>query len=643
MKVKRLVSYFVALLMIISIVLTGCGSKSTSTSNNTKKNAPKSTSSSGPQVNKKKVFRFAGVGWWPKPPLYQGNPFANGGIGAPPVFVMPEGLFKFVRVTDELINQLAESYEQKGNETIVHIRKNVKWNDGQPFTSKDVWAYYMLNNGAFILRYLTGIDTPDDYTVVFKWATPAPEDRLKILLIAQDQQAQIPYHIYGKYVDKAAELLKKGQPTNDPNKKGAFGLYYDKNVSDEIAKNWQDFLKENPKLPIMTGPYMVKTVTASDMVMVKNPYYWDKSKQKFDMITAKQTDASGSLAMLKTGQIDWADFTPAKDILDSILAGNKDLVHYQVPDPADPGFVYNIQKPPFNDVNVRKAIVYTLDREKIKDVGNYFGKVGDVSLTGMPLNMVEKWVPQDIRDKMTKYTYDPAKAEELLKAAGWTKGSDGKWRDKNGKLYNFVIGVASGAPFANAAEVAAEQMSKFGLPTKLMSVDPSLYYTNAQKPKNAYDMSVEFIDVSWGFNHPWWPLSAFYWGFPSQAGNFPTVEDEKSPDYGKLKMVLPGPDGKAVDIDQTIKQMFYMSDEEVRRAAGNIVWITNENAFGVDFYQNVTGFWINAKMIKNIPFEDQIQKYNRNMPLPTSEEDIKTICRYHFGVYGLYAGFYEPR
>ncbi|WP_073344123.1 hypothetical protein [Caldanaerobius fijiensis] len=145
-------------------------------------------------------------------------------------------------------------------------------------------------------------------------------------------------------------------------------------------------------------------------------------------------------------------------------------------------------------------------------------------------------------------------------------------------------------------------------------------------------MSAEWIDVTWGYNYPWWPLSNFYWGFPSNAGNFPRIQS--GPNKGKLNMVLPGPDGKPVDVDKVLNEMLYMSEDDVKKAASDLVWIANENAFGLDWFQNVTGTWFNmktTKMAKGWPMQDQIQKYNRDMPLPTDPEDIERIAETNFG------------
>ncbi|SHF01586.1 peptide/nickel transport system substrate-binding protein [Caldanaerobius fijiensis DSM 17918] len=635
MKAKKLVGVVLAVFMILSVLVTGCRSKSTS------------NSSSGGKTTVKEAV-FPRVGGWPKPPLFQGNVFSSAGIGTAYAF-MAEGLYQYVRSTDKIYPRLAEGMpENKGNETIVHIRKDAKWNDGQPFTSKDVWAFYTLNNGAFITKYLTSIETPDDYTVVFKWADPQLNETIKTLLVGQDLQATIPYHIYKQFVDKADEILKSLPTTDDLTKRGPFTKLIDDKTNAELNKNWQNFITYKIDKPILTGPYIVDKVTASDMILKKNPYYYNKYKIHYDIVHLYQTDSTGALAMLQNGRVAQSEDNFTRDEIESMLSKNKDLVFYPMKDPAAFGFAFNLQKTPFNDVNVRRAIVYALDRKKIRDVVNWTGILTDYSALGMPQNM-DNWINPDIKDKLTKYNFDPEKAAQLLEKSGWKKGSDGIWRDKNGKQYEFTIAAPSGwSQLILADQIASDQLKKFGLPTKLLTIDGTIYWQNAGWPKCMYDMSSDWMDVTWGFMIPYWAFHNFYEGGPSSFGNFPRITNQQSKDYGKINMILPGPDGQLIDIRKTIDSMLYMNEEQMKDTASKLAWITNENAFAVDYFLNTAFTTVNMKYIdKNtLPMADRIDKYNRNMPVPTDPKDAEAVANINFGfdsgIYDIATGNWRP-
>lgn len=644
LKNKSIKTLFVRIWVLCTIaifVTSGCGNLGVKNSKERSTSKIASEAANNKVIyNKQAIWRE--VGTWPKPPLYQGNPFASGGVGAAYSFVF-EPLFQFVRSTDKVYPRLAESLKDEGNKTIVTLKRGVTWNDGKPFTSKDVWAYYTLNNGTQVTAYLDKIETPDDYTVIFIWNNPMPYLKLRDLFIALDYMT-IPYHIYGKYVDKANELLSQCKKATDINKRGPFGLEIDQKTSDELMKNWQEFLKDNPKYPIGTGPYIVKNVTASDMVLVKRDDYYNSKNVHFNTVTFKQVDPTSGLAMLKAGQLERFDSTPPKDMLESILNSNKDLVHYVMRGTGCTGTTFNLKKAPFNDVRFRRAVVFALDRNKIREAANYYAENYDISVSAIPPSTIEKEVLPEVQDKMTKFIYDPSKAEQLLKEIGWNKGSDGVWRDKNGKMYEFIIGATNtNLWFTNSSELVAEQLTKFGLPTKMQVVDPTVYYTNAQNGK--YDMATDFTNITWSFLEPYFSLYNFYFGAAGKYAQFDYVRS--GPQAGKLNLVLPGIDGKPVDIDKSIRGLPYIQDDnERKKVVSNLVWITNENAFGIVFFQNVTGTWGNLKTVSGWPWPDGIKKYNRNLPIPTDPDDIERIAETNIGFAGiqmLVDGTYSPK
>ncbi|MFD2612276.1 ABC transporter substrate-binding protein [Paenibacillus gansuensis] len=611
---KRKIGVMLSILCISSTLLAACSdSASKSSVNSNTAQTKDGITSDRPAVNKDKMFRMTGT--WPKPPLYQGNLYAAGGVGIPFHYIY-EGLFQNVRSTDKVYNILAESYEHKGNQTVIKLRQNAKWNDGKPFTSKDVWAFYTLNHGVEVTHYVKSIEYPDDYTVIFNWFDKSPSDEVKIKMIGQDMVASIPYHIYKAFVDRDAALLAKAKPHNDPNKKTPYGLDLTQ-IAEEVGKVWQDFMKSNPKFPITTGPFMVKKVTNSDLLMEKNPYYWNLENIHFDKFAMKDPgpDPAAGFALLRSGKIDYMEHTPPKDILDSILAANEDLVHYKTFDPACVGMIFNTTKAPFNNVEFRKALIYALDREKLRDVGNIYGEVPKTALTGMAPSETKKWVTDDVKSKLTDYSYNPEKAAEILNKLGWSKGTDGKWRDPQGKLPEFIIAVNSSWVIGvNPGQVAAEQLTKFGIPTKLLAVDGSIFYKKAEQGE--YQMAMDFTDTTWGTMFPWSPLRNQYWGLLARMAGF---QKDKN---GALDLKIPGPDGQVLDMEKELQNMPYLKTEkELQEISSKIAWITNENAYGVDFFQNVTGFWANKKTVKGWPMEDQIEASDRNMMLGTTPED----------------------
>ncbi len=110
------------------------------------------------------------------PEALHGNPYAPPGIDAATSYVW-DRLIDFVPIPKETYHpMLGESFKEEGNKLTVALRKDAKWTDDKPFTSKDVISTYNLYfvNNHTVWRYLDKIEAPDDYTVVFTWKKASP-------------------------------------------------------------------------------------------------------------------------------------------------------------------------------------------------------------------------------------------------------------------------------------------------------------------------------------------------------------------------------------------------------------------------------------------------------------------------------------
>lgn len=169
--------------------------------------------------------------------------------------------------------------------------------------------------------------------------------------------------------------------------------------------------------PVGSGPYLLdpSTVPGSQVVFVKNPRYWDKSKIKFDKITLKiMTDVTARLNAVMSGQVDVAllDVRTA----DTAKKRGLTLTQYNVDWQGLLLFDRNgkINKA-LGDARVRQAIAHAIDRAALlKTVQGGYGE-----LTNQIFSKASgAYVPS--LDSM--YKYDPAKAKALLSSAGYANG-----------------------------------------------------------------------------------------------------------------------------------------------------------------------------------------------------------------------------
>lgn len=598
-----------------------------------------------PTVNKEKVLTIT-WGTWPKPPEFQGNPFTQGGVGELGKYIF-EPLMQFTRSTDFVHKRLATSIEHKENETIVTLRDDVTWNDGEKFTADDVVAAFYLNPRT-VCNYVSAIEKVDDYTVKFVWLEPAPFNELRDLMIAQDGTMNVPYHIFKEYVDKAKSIYEAAENATKEEiaiSRTAFGKKLTDEQNEEISQNWNKMMELTYPDPIGTGPFVVDTVTASDAVLVKRKDYWAADQIYFEKIHHVMATAEAQLGMLRNATTDSYPGSLPKDLAESILASNDDIVFYPSFDPACHVLFFNQRRKPFDDVNFRRALVYALNRTAIREGANYYGKEFPISIAGIPPSSIPTYVSEEAQSKLTKFEYNPDMAAKILEENGWKRNSEGIWEDKDGNTYSFTIAVNAGWQPAGvvdtAASIAAEQLKAFGFPTEVIAVDNSVFWNNAAV-EGQYDMAIDWGDVTWGFMYPWSALSNTFKGGPSELMGLP-----RDPETNRVKITVKDMDGNEVNPVELVDRLPTIKDEAERnKIIDTLVWICNENAYGVNLYQNTTGVWENRKNVTGLPMEDEIDDFNQFMPVGRTPEEIQKIAELNWGFCGIqkiWSGDLKPR
>lgn len=164
-----------------------------------------------------------------------------------------------------------------------------------------------------------------------------------------------------------------------------------------------------------TGPYVLQkkaSVVGDYYTYAPNPYYWNKSAQYYKTVVIKVIPTQNSiLDALKTGQIDAApgDYTTAaaaKAAGLSVTDVDSEFLGLTLADRAG-----SLNKA-LSDVRVRQAINYAIDRQTITKA--LFGSYA------VPTESIV--YPTSTSQSGTYYTYDPAKAQQLLAAAGYSHG-----------------------------------------------------------------------------------------------------------------------------------------------------------------------------------------------------------------------------
>ncbi|MFC3831586.1 MULTISPECIES: ABC transporter substrate-binding protein [Deinococcus] len=254
------------------------------------------------------------------------------------------------------------------------LRDGVKWHDGSAFTSKDVkFSIELANNpdsgSAFAAKFgnITTIQTPNARTVVLTLSKPNAA-----LLDALTNFMILP----------AAPLSKI--PARDL----------------RTSAWWRTS-------PVGTGPFRWgRLVPDQYNELTANPTYF-RGRPKVDRLVNRYfKEQAAAVLALKSGDIDFTyltldDTRSFTGSAVSILSGPSQVANY---------LGFNNAAPLFKDVRVRQALLHAIDRTTI--VKQLYG--GGAELANCPVTNA-RYVPKGVNT----YAYDPAKARQLLQAAGW--------------------------------------------------------------------------------------------------------------------------------------------------------------------------------------------------------------------------------
>jgi len=226
--------------------------------------------------------------------------------------------------------------------------------------------------------------------------------------------------------------------------------------------------------PIGTGAFMVTKYTPkSEVDLVANPTYWRGAPRMKRLIYRFIPDDTTRLAELQTGHIDIMQKVAIAQV--SVIKGAPGLHLYPVGSPTVEGIFLDPRISPTNNVLIRQAINYAIDRKSIiKDVLGGYGTLVSTWQSAQSFGNDPALAP---------YPYDPTKAKALIAQA----------HIKGPLSLRFTID-GTDSIFKQVAEVIVAELQQVGFTVALETVDPVVHYgTNI--PKGKYGNMAEF---GWG-------------------------------------------------------------------------------------------------------------------------------------------------
>ena len=589
-------------------------------------------------------------------------------------YFVVEGLYRYVRSTDEIYCQLAESlpvhvtkdmadykdvmgadafdyYQGLGKSEVkvsqVKIRDGAKWQNGEDFIAKDVWAYYYMIHPTSS-NYMAGIKVVDEKNLEFVWnPVKEPADAVKNLLLAQDKSGTLKYDLFSSYVDPIFDIVMNSPLNTNQSLWGAFNRFStdEQIVRMNVIRN--NFYTFSPAWYVATGPFKLETFSATQILLTKNEYYWSADDIGFEKVKLySSNDLNQTYSLITNGYITYYDGFIQQDTLESMLANNSDLINLKMYDPGSIGITFNIKKDVFKDEKVREAFQYIFDRDEVRLSANPYATTSYYPLLGMAASEAERYMSKNHFDALPKYSHNEEKAALLLEEAGWQK-ADGKW-NKDGKQVTITLGAPSSHDISStASEAVAAQLKKFGINVNLLK--STSFYGNAEQENSIYDMTLEWTDLNMSFSYPTGSYNQFanLYSKWCHVDRYPNNYSD-SQKAGSPRLFFDGLDGDTdtYEFANYINSFYSVDPNELT----NLVDVFNTGLanmnLGIQFFQNVTASTINTSHITGVPFEEYWSVDSNVTYVPgVNTDDFFVVARTNLpfaASYNIIFGVYQP-
>ena len=434
-------------LAAVSVLVTACGGSSSS-GTSASGTSSKTTATASTVAGKLVVDNESGSTW-----TCQFNPFnpavtlvSFGWIYEPLEYV---NILKTGSTTPWLASSSAWSNAFK---TLTFtIRPGASWSDGQPFSAADVAYTFnaMKSDKAIDLNAvwkanggpLTDVALKGNQ-VAFTFATPSQP---YFYLIA-DQTPIVPKHIWS---------------TLNQSKLHSYADTH----------------------PVGTGPYLMSSCAPQNIKYLNNPHYW-QSASGHPVPAVKEVDYPAFLSntaanlVLSQGGAQWGgQYIP--NIQSFYISKDPAHRHYWFAPVLNVSIFPNLTNPVLSQLPVRQAISLAIDRQTVSRLGES-GYQAPANQTGVVLPTYSSWSDSSLTSTSST-TANPSKAQQTLTAAGFTKGSDGVFRDKSGTPLSFTLKTISGySDWDSSLQLITQQLKAAGIKITVQDENTTSYTADLQ-------------------------------------------------------------------------------------------------------------------------------------------------------------------
>ncbi|MFT9392640.1 ABC transporter family substrate-binding protein [Bifidobacterium sp.] len=288
-----------------------------------------------------------------------------------------------------------------------------------------------------------------------------------------------------------------------------------------FTKGWEN----KPHNEWAAGPYIVQSVSDSQVVFVPNPKWWG-NKAKLTKVTFKQMETSASINAFKNGEIDVTSASTA-DRLKTVMSVSDAYIRRAYSSSVNT-YTINTKNGAVKDLQVRKALVQAIDRSQIAKI-SFQGLSWSEKLPG---SVILPQFQEGYEDNMPAAAkYSAANAKKTLKADGYKLGSNGYFT-KDGKTLDVSYTTFSDDPTIKAEANAMQKMAKSAGIKLDINIKASSEFSDTVTSGDW-----EIIGLGWSASDPFGYSSSSYQLYGSDSDSNYSFAGTKSID-AKLEKVV---------------------------------------------------------------------------------------------------------
>jgi peptide/nickel transport system substrate-binding protein len=390
---------------------------------------------------------------------------------------------------DEIVPDIAEKWETSsdGLTWTFHLKQGVMFGPpvSRAVTSKDIaYAFQRINTTSLTAQYgnyydgviegmdgqskseedpISGIETPDDQTIIFHLTKPTGDFLYRVAMPAT---GPVPPEVgkcftkagdYGRFVISSGPYMMKGEDALDTS---SCATLKKNPISGFDPDKFQVFVR-NPNYDASTDSPEVRENNIDGVVITINT----NTDDIFNKIQSGDLDGS------------WAS-TPPKALLAQYLQTNPELKDNLKINSADRTWyiTMNMLVPPFDDINVRKAVNFVIDKDAIQKAwgGEAHGQIATAIEPPTVLPEEESYNPYPSPNNAG----DLSAAEAAMKQSKYDSNGDGKC---DGDVCNNLLMISRNySPWTDMDPIIVDDLAKIGIHVKLRELDSSTAYTTIQ-------------------------------------------------------------------------------------------------------------------------------------------------------------------